>query len=134
MNLLLPCLIVLLVPSTIVLVPAMREGIYWTARYIPELAPLPTEERRRLWQQCKSQAFGQWQTWAALVVFGLWIVGGPLLTGVVIWPERHGSAFLGLIVAPIGGFIFGQVRASMARPYLRAELQSKQAGANPESR
>jgi hypothetical protein len=105
--------------------------VYWTTRSIPELGHLPPDERRRVWRQCKSQAFRHWETWAALVVFGLCVVGGPVLTGLVLWPQIHGSAFLGALVgAPIGGFILGQVRASIARPYIRAELQSAQATAN----
>lgn len=106
--------------------------VYWTTRFIPELEHLPREQRRRVWRLCKSQAFRHWETWTALVVFGLCVLGGPVLTGLVIWPEVHGSAFLGALVgAPIGGFILGQVRASISRPYIRAELQSEQASAQP---
>ncbi len=108
--------------------------IYWTTRCIPELKHFSPEDRRRVWRLCKSQAFRHWETWTALVVFGLCVVGGPVLTGLVLWPQTHGSAFLGALAgAPIGGFILGQVRASIARPYIRAELQSEHATANVQS-
>jgi hypothetical protein len=131
MSVLVPLALIGLLLLATIIVLAMRVPlypVYWTTGFIPELASLPVEERRRVWRKCKSQAFRHWESWAASVVFALCVVGGPMLTGLVIWPQVHGSAFLGVLAgAPIGGVIFGQVRASMARPYIRAELQSEQA-------
>ena len=132
-----PMLFLGLLVVTPIVVLAMRGTlypVYWTTRCIPELAHLPPEERRRVLRRCKSQAFRHWETWCALVVFGLCVVAGPVLTGLVIWPQVHGSAFVGVLPgAIIGGFILGQVRVSMARPYIRAELQSQQATAPVQS-
>ena len=137
MSWLIPLVLVGLLVLTAIVVLSRRVPlypVYWTTSSIPELAHLPPEARRRVWRRCKSQAFQHWETWAALLVFALCVAGGPALTGLVIWPEVRGSAFVGVIPAAIiGGFVLGQVRAGIARPYIRAELESEQARANVQS-
>ncbi len=99
--------------------------IYWTLSSVPELAPLPEQERRRLWKVARWKLARSWQFWAVGLV-------GALSVGVV------SSLVLGLIPfypmrlvaegAVIGVYLLVWERAalSQARPYIREALLNGQ--------
>lgn len=104
--------------------------IYWTSRDIPELAPMPPPERRRILRACMPKTWGSWQVWAALVAIPLLgglgaivtVIATSLLAAPYTW-DLWWTALIGLVIgAGIGGGVLGHVRVSMARPYIRTLL------------
>jgi hypothetical protein len=125
--------------------------IYWTIRSVPELAPLPEEERSRLIERCLPRVSGCWQTRSAYAcAFALALAGAaggailgwlsvaqggalaPFVGGLQgqLCVVFGGLALGGGLGSLVGGGILGQVKASLLRPHLRAELQSPEAKAH----
>lgn len=108
--------------------------IYLTLKSIPELTPLPPNERRLAWYACSKATFRHWQTWAGAAAGGLVSLGiGYLLLQAII----DYSPFDPLITYFAGGFLCGMIIvactdygrrvaiSSQISPYLQDYLAQK---------
>ena len=89
--------------------------IYWTLKSIPELSGLPLGERMRVWRAAHWNIYRHWQFWASLV-------GMVLCMGIGRHIYDRIGGYIGVVV---GSFIFSQVSAHLARPYIRAYLSDE---------
>ena len=106
--------------------------VYLTSKNIPELAPLPPAERRRILRHCAPMAFQHWEAWAAVVACA-GIAGLGAYLGGVLLPSVWGAGWIGAMLgAAIGGGILGQVKGMLVRPYIRA-YQRSQLVATPQN-
>lgn len=91
---------------------------YWDLQALPELAPLPLAERKRLWKRVYPQVYRHWQTWLGLLVLGTCAGLGSHL----------GHTLGAAIGGGIGGGIYSQIIMHMARPHLRQALAEERRG------
>ena len=104
--------------------------LYWTKKSVPELASLSKEERERVWNATRWNAFQHWQMWLAVAVVAVifWLL--PDLFEVL--EDRGWSKAARMVVAGFlgGGTIAGSnlVAVAMRRPHMRAEIESQQSG------
>lgn len=107
--------------------------IYWTVKSIPELAALPTHERRELLRKTLWKAWLHWQTWAALAVSWLLPYSGGIVAFKVLGPmvppsalfAPHGPLIIlaiiwlpALLLGAVGCLIFDQTFKRMLRRHL----------------
>lgn len=86
--------------------------IYWTLKSIPELSKLSTDERVKRWRRTYKSTFRHWETWAGLVLMGLFSGMGSHFFGWV------GTA----VMCGLGGELYSQIVIYTARKYYRHRL------------
>ena len=86
--------------------------IYWTLKSIPELADLPLWERGRRWRRAYKSVYRHWETWC-----GLALCGGCAGVGAHVF-GRVG----GILMAALGGFLYGQIATYVVLKYYRHRL------------
>ena len=94
--------------------------IYWGFGTIPECAPLPKKERKRIWRTVCWKPFYHWQTWVMLIAPGTFSAIGTELAEPFAW--QTAGRYIG---AGIGGLLYGQVATHMARPYIREQVEAE---------
>lgn len=96
--------------------------IYWSLKSIPELAEIPTKQRKEIWRRCLRKAHRNWWTWLG-VVGPAACIGGVSAVLVDIISGNHAAAILlaGLI-GGIAGLISFQIQVRTVRAYIRKEL------------
>jgi hypothetical protein len=82
--------------------------LIWSFKSLPELANLPSVERRAIWRWCYWKSFSKWPVWVALAGMGICSVLG----------EHFGGVIGGVIGAGLGGGIFGLVAVNIARAFV----------------
>ena len=89
--------------------------IYWTLKSIPELKDLSLRERGRRWRSAYKSAFRHWQTWGGLVLCGAFAGAG----------SHFGGMAGTVLLAGLGGFIYGQIVTHVVLKYYRHRLQGE---------
>ncbi len=94
---------------------------YWSVTSLPELADLPADQRWQHSRRCYWSILRHWQVWAAMLVAGVFPLGGVLAGGYLL-TQSLWTALLGLAIGcGVGGFFFLQIACAYLRPHLRAE-------------
>ncbi|WP_045048142.1 hypothetical protein [Rouxiella chamberiensis] len=89
--------------------------IYWTLKSIPELADLSPRERGSRWRSAYKSAFRQWETWCGIALCGGCAGAGIYLCGMVG----------GVLMAALGGFLYGQIVTYVVLKYYRHRLRGQ---------
>ena len=93
--------------------------IYWSYNSIPELADLPKEKRKEIWQKCHVKVFRHWQMWFLILI-------QVLLTVVIIESVRsYFGSFnvVGLILLMIIGGLIGGVISCFTQSINRSDIR-----------
>lgn len=98
--------------------------VYWSLKSIPELADLPSGERRRLWRACWGKVVWHWQV---LLVFGVLVpamsVAGMYLVGYLALAIGLGWPLAFLLVSGILGATVGLIGTLVCVPIARRYLR-----------
>ncbi len=97
--------------------------LYWSLKSIPELAPLPKKDRRRIWKECYLMATNYWRRWVYSLVYTI-----VIMTVIVIAHERSAGfitviAIVAILCGTIG-FVEYQLDIHRMRPRIRDYLSS----------
>lgn len=87
--------------------------IHWTLKSIPELADLSLRERGRRWRSAYKSAFRHWETWCGIVLCAGFAGAGAYLFGMLG----------GVLMAALGGFLYGQIVTYVVLKYYRHRLR-----------
>jgi hypothetical protein len=96
--------------------------LYFSLKSMPELANLPEEKQKEVWQKCSGNYWHHWQTWVAtLVLCACFILGENIgmRFGGIYW-----QIICTVIGCYIGGVILNQTITSMVRTNIREYLSS----------
>ena len=109
--------------------------IYWTLKSVPELAPLPRKQRRRVHEQCLRRHF--WfarATARSITAYAacILIAAGVVFLGVSI-PPLFGVAYSFWFVLlsawigfEIGRFVFSRIAIPVLRPFYHEFIQTNE--------
>lgn len=97
--------------------------IYWGLSSIPELATLPSAERKAIWRASYRKSFSDKRVWMALAVCGL---SGGL--GAAIGSDSSYRLIGVVLGGAFGGLVFGQAAIIAALPHIRAAVKKRNGG------
>jgi hypothetical protein len=93
--------------------------LYWSCKSIPELADLPKEKRKKVWQECRGKVFRHWQTWFLILIQGL--LGVIAIESIRSYFGSYNA--VGLILVMIIGGLIGGVTSFFIQPLRRSDIR-----------